>query len=636
MFVGNEDILPASLLLVEDDAIIGLTETRSLKTAGYQVTHVLSGEAALEAMETGGGHFDLILMDVDLGKGLDGPETARRILAAHDIPIVFLSSHTEASVVEKTERITNYGYIPKSAGQPVIQASIKMAFKLHDAYSRLKRKDEALQRSEEKYQKAFMGSPFAITLSRFRDGYLFDVNESFSRMIGYAREEVIGKTSLELGLWFDPKDRAAIAGELTRRKSLRGLDVRYRHRNGTAIYAIVSFDIIEIEGEPCVIALIEDVTASRAVDLALKDKEAHYAALFNDLSNAVIEEDFSVVKRRVDALLGAGVTDLDAWFEGHMDELSTLVASIRILRFNQEYLRILGLGDRREVAATITPYVPEGPALRVLKDEILALARGDRSFSVTCPNFVVGSKVEYVTLKLSLVSGHEEDWSSVLVSFSDMTGVMKTEAALETLLRQKDMLMRELEHRVKNNLNIVSSLLSLESAKLGNGSGKGVFMAAQSRIRSIALIYDLLSHSSQGDRINCASYIEDLALLLKETFAEGRSDIAIDIEVPDFEIDVKRGVSLGLLVNELLTNSLKYAFPGRSGRIAVGMRKREDGLELSVVDDGVGAPEDFDQEGSATLGMRLVDMLVQQLEGRMELRPRPGFAVRINFPLAET
>lgn len=125
-----------TILLVEDDYALAILESKMLKDYGYKIEHVISGEEAIDAMN----HFpdiDLILMDINLGKGLDGTETAERILKNHLIPIVFLSSHIEKELIEKTEKITSYGYVLKSSHITVLDASIKMAFKLFNAHKKI-------------------------------------------------------------------------------------------------------------------------------------------------------------------------------------------------------------------------------------------------------------------------------------------------------------------------------------------------------------------------------------------------------------------------------------------------------------------------------------------------------------------
>ncbi len=138
-----------TLLLVEDEAIIALSTTRQLQTLGYSVIHAIKGEKAVEIFLKNKADIDLILMDIDLGKGIDGPQTAEIILKERDIPVVFLSSHTEIEIVAKTETITSYGYVVKNSGLTILDASIKMAFKLFQAHLEINRKNMLIKAGNE-------------------------------------------------------------------------------------------------------------------------------------------------------------------------------------------------------------------------------------------------------------------------------------------------------------------------------------------------------------------------------------------------------------------------------------------------------------------------------------------------------
>jgi len=142
------EYFPKKILLVEDEAILALLEKRWLQNEGYEVTHVLSGEAAILIVKEKEQVFDLILMDIDLGKGIDGTEAAQEILKENDIPLLFLSSHTEKEIVKKTEKITSFGYVVKGSDETVLLASIKMAFKLYKAYEDLQLKERAFENSQ--------------------------------------------------------------------------------------------------------------------------------------------------------------------------------------------------------------------------------------------------------------------------------------------------------------------------------------------------------------------------------------------------------------------------------------------------------------------------------------------------------
>ena len=148
-----------SLLLVEDEVIIAMSEKMELEKCGYYVHHVLSGEKAVDAVLDNILTIDLILIDIDLGSGIDGTQAAEQILKIKDIPVVFLSSHTEPGIVEKTERLTSYGYVVKNSGIVVLDASIKMAIKLFQEKnerrkieSELIKSKESAEASEHKYR----------------------------------------------------------------------------------------------------------------------------------------------------------------------------------------------------------------------------------------------------------------------------------------------------------------------------------------------------------------------------------------------------------------------------------------------------------------------------------------------------
>ncbi len=186
-----------TLLLVEDDALIALSEKAELQRCGYAVKTANCGEKAVELINSTHAHesdipgIDLILMDIDLGKGLDGTETAGIILKDHDIPIIFLSSHTEQEIVEKTEKITSYGYVVKGSSVTVLDASIKMAFKLFEA------KSSTAQAAEQ--FRAIVENTADYIMRYDRHGRHLYGNPSTLTVSGFTLDAFVGKTHRELG-----------------------------------------------------------------------------------------------------------------------------------------------------------------------------------------------------------------------------------------------------------------------------------------------------------------------------------------------------------------------------------------------------------------------------------------------------
>jgi PAS domain S-box-containing protein len=187
-----------TILLVEDEVLIALSEKLTLEKYGYRVITAASGETAVAAVDGSPGVIDLVLMDIDLGKGMDGTEAAQAILKNHDIPILFLSSHTEKEIVEKTEKITSYGYVVKNSGDTVLDASIKMAFKLHKAYSALRQSERTTREKEETYRALLEGIP-DIVMRFDREGRHLFASENVEKATGLPAADFIGKTHQELG-----------------------------------------------------------------------------------------------------------------------------------------------------------------------------------------------------------------------------------------------------------------------------------------------------------------------------------------------------------------------------------------------------------------------------------------------------
>ena len=218
----------------------------------------------------------------------------------------------------------------------------------------------------------------------------------------------------------------------------------------------------------------------------------------------------------------------------------------------------------------------------------------------------------------------------ILRDVSETRGVERT---LRAALREKEILLREVHHRVKNNLQVVSSLLSLQSRATRDEEVRRAFEESQNRIQSMALIHEQLYESVDFADVDFPEYIRQLSQRLFRSYQIRPGKVTLETSVGDVRLGVDVAVPCALIVNELLSNSLKYAFPNdASGVISIGVETMPDGsIVLAVADNGVGLPPEVGFWSTKTLGLRLVRSLVRQLDGEIELSGPPGTALRIRF-----
>ena len=211
--------------------------------------------------------------------------------------------------------------------------------------------------------------------------------------------------------------------------------------------------------------------------------------------------------------------------------------------------------------------------------------------------------------------------------------VAERTARLSAALQEKEVMLKEIHHRVKNNLQIVSSLLSLQSSYGTDERVDEILAESQNRVYSMALVHQRLYQSTDLARIDAGEYILGLAHQLFSTYAVDRGRVVLEVDVADIDLNVDTAIPCGLIVNELISNALKHAFPaGRQGIVCVSMRPVGAGrLELAVRDDGVGLAQDIDLARTGTLGLSLVTMLAGQLGSAVEVDTAGGTAFRFEF-----
>ena len=404
-------------------------------------------------------------------------------------------------------------------------------------------------------------------------------------------------------------------------------------------YAEVSFHRKSLHGEPIIVATIRNMSRHRKIEEALRLEEARLEALLrlNQMTGEPISRICEFALEEAVRLTGSRIgylafydeerekLTMHAWLVHDMDEC-------RIINRTVEYpLKKTGLWGEavRQRRPVITnDYCAPSPYKKGLPEGHVPLTRHMNAPIMDDGRIVVvagvGNKPEPYDIRdvRELVLLVEGMWR--------MLQRKQSEDQLKLSLAEKEVLLKEIHHRVKNNLQIVSSLISLQSGVATPENMTTAFRESQDRIRSMAMIHERLYRARDLARVDFGEYLHNLTSYLQSSYQPQSAEVRIDIQ--NIRLDIDRAIPCGLIVNELVSNAFKYAFRnGRRGILEISMRKDEDGLLLVVSDDGPGLPPGVDVRNTPTLGLQLVHALVGQLDGELALYRERGTRFEIRF-----
>ena len=451
------------------------------------------------------------------------------------------------------------------------------------------------QELDSKFKAFLEAAPDAIVVVDVH-GRIVAANALAQSMFGYRREQLLGERVEMLvpeayraahHLDRETYSHAPRTRPMGIDRELRGL-----RANGEEFPLQISLSPIETEGGTLITSIIRDMTTQRLA-------EARFRGLLESAPDSIVVVD------------GAGII--------------TIV--------NSETERMFGYERHELLGQPIEILVPERSRGR---------HHGDRAAYSADPNTrpmgagrqLTGRKKNgsEFPVEISLSPLRAENETLVISIVRDVTERRLFEEQIQTSLREKEALLREIHHRVKNNLQITSSLLRLQASNISDVSARSIFDETQMRIRSMALVHEKLYQAKNLTRINFGDYVRTLGELLFKSFAVTSDAVVLDVAGQDVFLDIDTAVPCGLIVNEVLSNALKHAFPGGHGAIFVRLELAAGRCVMTIRDDGVGLPPQFDLGSIDTLGLQLVRGLVQQIEGSLELRSVIGTEFRIEFP----
>jgi len=581
-----------NILLVEDEPVAARLNSEHLKKNGYNVIQAYSGSEAVSEAFKNSSSLNLILMDIELGDGMDGTAAAREILNRQHIPIIFYTSHSENEIISRTEDLPSYGYILKNAGAPVLEAAIKMALNLHKTHSKTALKEE--QEKEARYKDLVDNAGEAIFVAQ--DGSLKLVNPASREFLGRTEDELYSMPFIE---FIHPEDRGLVIQNYLNRITGTYSPSQYQFRIISKDNSVKWVEINSIaytwNGSPATLNFLTNITERKQIEDALRESENKYRKIFENIQDIFYQTDIN----------------------GNIIEISPSIE------------RYAGF-SRGELLGRPVTDVYVNP---VLREELIKQIH--ESGEVVDYELILQDKNRntiYTSTNSHFLYDHDGNITGIEGSLRDITARKKVEIELKESLRQKELLMIELQHRVKNNLGIISSLLSLEMPKLNDEYARAVFMNARTRILSMSGIYEQLYGSGNFESVNLAKYVTDLANMILRTYSIRSRNLILETDLDDIQLDLRRTVPLGLILNELITNILKYAYPeGHGGIINIETRKNENTVTVIVADNGIGLPEGFSIKRADTMGLSLVKMLVDQIGGNLNVESSSGTRVSITF-----
>lgn len=503
-----------------------------------------------------------------------------------------------------------------STGVVLVLVAIALATALGWTAVRLRR----LQAERDRARSALAGSEdqmrrvldnlFAFVGILDVDGTLIDANRAPLQAAGIALGDVRGRKFWDCYWWsHDPALQTQLREAIVRAAGGEAsrYDTMVRMANDTRM--AIDFMLAPVrDAAGRVVMLIPsaiDITGRTASEQRLRDSEARFRRVFDSTADGLVQIDESgrivLANRRLESMFGYTQDEL------HLAPVETLMPA-----------------RHRDAHPALRQAFFSNPETRDMaqRRELYARRKDGTEFPV----------------EIGLNPMHTPEGMRVLATIVDVTVRYEARRALERALEEKTVLLNEVHHRVKNNLQVISSLLNMQSRR-APPEVQHALEESQSRVKAMALIHQMLYEGKVFAEVDLGPYLERLCSLLRQSFLGHRRDVRLVLDAGSNAVcvDLQRAVPCGLLVNELATNAIKHAFPGgRAGRIDVQLRRPAPGCgEIVVGDDGVGLPDDVAPGVTRSLGFQLIPALCEQLEAELRLERGPGSRFTITFPIAE-
>jgi PAS domain S-box-containing protein len=359
----------------------------------------------------------------------------------------------------------------------------------------------------------------------------------------------------------------------------------------------ISAHLFESKGKPIIISAIRDITERKEVEKNLIESEARFRGAFEN------------------AAVGASMVDLKGQF----------------IKVNRALCKMLGYSEEELLSKTFSE-ITHPDDVQTGLDATKRLVSGEETYTVIEKRYVrKDGQLINVIISPAIIRDSDDNPQYFVALFQDITERKKAERKVAASLQEKEVLLTEIHHRVKNNMAIVSSLLRLQSRYSSNSEIKRLLKDSRNRIKSMALVHEKLYESESLSNVNVQGYVKELATHLLDTYTTKK--IRVLHEIDDIELDIDHIIPMGLILNELLSNSIEHAFSGvKSPEIGINLSASEGVANLIYSDNGAGLPKELSLQNAQSFGLKIVSMLPSQLKGSINLDETNRARFTLSFP----
>jgi len=450
----------------------------------------------------------------------------------------------------------------------------------------------------QQYARSIIDSSLDMIVATDIDFNINEFNSAAEATFGYVREEVMGKP-LSM-LFSDDKELKKVVQRITDDGSLAN-EIINRKKDGTFFISFLSASLIKNEkGETMgAMGVSRDITSLKKAEEELRLSEERHRAIYDQayigISRIAKMGRFLLVNQRLCDMLGYNADEL----------------------YKKTFYE---LGVQEEVEESLVEW-----------DQLLS--GKIKNFSREQTYVRKDGELLSANVTVSLVRDSNDSPNYFVAVFEDITERKEHERQLEESIKEKEVLLKEVHHRVKNNMQVISSILNLQSSYIDDETALSILRESQDRIKSMSFVHESLYQSKTLSEVNFSEYIKNIASNLFHSYGRPEGGISLQFELEEVFLNLDTSIPCGLIINEVVSNSLKYAFEGKEkGIIKIEFSKLSDGkLKLIIGDDGIGLPSNFDIENAETLGLQLVTTLVTQVSGVLEIKTNKGTQFSIVF-----